>query len=87
MTTCCSRAGSGQCIRFPVDDVRVFARAEARRACAASRMGESDRAISMAILEHVERDAGRARRLSEARQQRSGGLASAEGRRARRTSR
>ncbi len=46
-------AGSGQCIRFPVSDVRVFKGRDSLGVRGIS-MGESDRVISMAILEHVD---------------------------------
>jgi DNA gyrase subunit A len=44
---------SGQCIRFPVTDVRVFAGRNSIGVRGIS-MGEDDRVISMAILGHVE---------------------------------
>ena len=43
----------GQCIRFPVTDVRVFQSRDSQGVRGIS-LGESDRAISMTILEHVE---------------------------------
>jgi len=46
-------ANSGQCIRFPVTDVRVFA-GRASQGVRGISLGEGDRAISMTILEHVE---------------------------------
>lgn len=46
-------ASSGQCIRFPVMDVRVFAGRSSQGVRGIS-MGDGDRAISMTILEHVE---------------------------------
>jgi DNA gyrase subunit A len=46
-------ADSGQCIRFPVSDVRVFAGRSSQGVRGIS-MGDSDRAISMTIIEHVE---------------------------------
>lgn len=46
-------ANSGQCIRFPVSDVRVFAGRNSIGVRGIA-MGEDDRAISMTILEHVE---------------------------------
>jgi DNA gyrase subunit A len=46
-------ADSGQCIRFPVTDVRVFAGRNSVGVRGIS-MGEDDRVISMAILGHVE---------------------------------
>jgi DNA gyrase subunit A len=46
-------ADSGQCIRFPVSDVRVFAGRNSVGVRGIN-MGESDRAISMTILEHVD---------------------------------
>ena len=44
---------SGQCIRFPVMDVRVFAGRNSVGVRGIN-MGETDRAISMTILEHVD---------------------------------
>ncbi len=49
-------ASSGQCIRFPVSDVRVFQSRNSVGVRGIS-MAESDRAISMAIIEHVDADA------------------------------
>ncbi|MEO3385812.1 DNA gyrase subunit A [Mesorhizobium sp. CAU 1741] len=49
-------ADTGQCIRFPVTDVRVFAGRNSVGVRGIS-LGDSDRAISMTILEHVEADA------------------------------
>jgi len=46
-------ASSGQCIRFPVSDVRVFAGRSSQGVRGIS-LGDGDRAISMTILEHVE---------------------------------
>jgi len=46
-------ADSGQCIRFPVTDVRVFKGRDSTGVRGIA-MGEGDRAISMTILEHVE---------------------------------
>jgi DNA gyrase subunit A len=46
-------ANSGQCIRFPVGDVRVFA-GRSSTGVRGIALGESDRAISMTILEHVD---------------------------------
>ncbi len=46
-------ADTGQCIRFSVADVRVFAGRNSIGVRGIA-MGESDRAISMTILEHVE---------------------------------
>ena len=46
-------AGSGQCIRFAVDDVRVFQSRNSVGVRGIS-MGEGDRVISMAIVEHVD---------------------------------
>ncbi|BCH25132.1 DNA gyrase subunit A [Mesorhizobium sp. L-8-3] len=46
-------ADSGQCIRFPVSDVRVFKGRDSLGVRGIS-MGEGDRVISMAILEHVD---------------------------------
>jgi len=47
---------SGRCIRFPVSDVRVFASRNSVGVRGIS-MAESDRAISMTVIEHVEADA------------------------------
>jgi DNA gyrase subunit A len=49
-------ANSGQCIRFRVDDVRVF---QSRNSVGVRgiAMADSDRAISMSIIEHVDADA------------------------------
>ena len=49
-------AASGQCIRFPASDVRVFAGRNSVGVRGIS-MSENDRTISMAILEHVDADA------------------------------
>jgi DNA gyrase subunit A len=46
-------ANSGQCIRFRVDDVRVFMSRNSVGVRGIS-MGENDRAISMSILRHVD---------------------------------
>ncbi|MGB6119774.1 MAG: DNA gyrase C-terminal beta-propeller domain-containing protein, partial [Mesorhizobium sp.] len=46
-------ADSGQCIRFRVDDVRVFA-SRSSQGVRGMTLGAKDRAISMTILEHVE---------------------------------
>src|SRR5690606_27333544 len=46
-------ADSGQCIRFPVVDVRVF-QSRGSQGVRGIHLGEGDRAISMAIIEHVE---------------------------------
>ncbi len=46
-------ADSGQCIRFPVTDVRVFKGRDSTGVRGIA-MGEGDRAISLTILEHVE---------------------------------
>jgi DNA gyrase subunit A len=50
-------AASGQCIRFAVDDVRVFAGRNSVGVRGIN-MTEADRAISMTILEHVDAEAG-----------------------------
>jgi DNA gyrase subunit A len=50
-------ADSGQCIRFPVTGVRVFAGRNSVGVRGMS-LGESDRAISMAVLRHVDASAG-----------------------------
>ncbi|MGP2492223.1 DNA gyrase subunit A [Mesorhizobium sp. PUT5] len=47
---------SGQCIRFPVSDVRVFAGRNSVGVRGIS-MAENDPAISMTVIEHVEADA------------------------------
>lgn len=49
-------ADSGQCIRFPVTDVRVFA-GRSSQGVRGIQLGENDRAISMTIIEHVEASA------------------------------
>lgn len=46
-------ADSGQCIRFEVTDVRVF-QSRGSQGVRGISLGEGDRAISMAIIEHVE---------------------------------
>ncbi|MEZ5781479.1 MAG: DNA gyrase subunit A [Rhizobiaceae bacterium] len=48
-------ADSGQCIRFPVTDVRVF-QSRGSQGVRGISMGSGDRAISMTILEHVNAD-------------------------------
>ena len=48
-------ADSGQCIRFPVTDVRVF-QSRGSQGVRGITMGQGDRAISMTILEHVDAD-------------------------------
>jgi len=50
-------ADSGQCIRFPVGDVRVFA-GRSSVGVRGIAMAPGDRVISMTILEHVDADAG-----------------------------
>ncbi|EHK55320.1 DNA gyrase subunit A [Allomesorhizobium alhagi] len=47
-------ADSGQCIRFPVTDVRVFAGRSSQGVRGIS-LGEGDRAISMSVLRHSNR--------------------------------
>ena len=49
-------ADSGQCIRFAVTDVRVFKGRDSQGVRGIT-LGDSDRAISMTILEHVDADA------------------------------
>ncbi|RST86341.1 DNA gyrase subunit A [Aquibium carbonis] len=49
-------ADSGQCIRFAVSDVRVFA-GRSSQGVRGIALGQGDRAISMTILEHVEASA------------------------------
>ena len=46
-------ASSGLCVRFPVTDVRVF-QSRGSQGVRGIRLGANDRAISMAIIEHVE---------------------------------
>jgi DNA gyrase subunit A len=46
-------AGSGQCIRFSVADVRVF-QSRGSQGVRGIQLGEGDHAISMAIIEHVD---------------------------------
>lgn len=48
-------ANSGQCIRFPVSDVRVFA-GRSSQGVRGINLAEGDSAISMAIIEHVDAD-------------------------------
>ena len=63
-------ADSGQCIRFPVTDVRVFAGRNSVGVRGIS-MGEDDRIISMAILGHVAAEASeRSAYLKRAAQER-----------------
>jgi DNA gyrase subunit A len=50
-------ADSGQCIRFRVSDVRVFA-SRASQGVRGITLGEGDRAISMTVIEHVEASPG-----------------------------
>jgi DNA gyrase subunit A len=70
-------ADSGLCIRFPVSDVRVFA-GRSSQGVRGIRLGDSDRAISMTIIEHVEASpAERAAYLKRAAAERR--AASAEG--------
>jgi DNA gyrase subunit A len=70
-------ASSGQCIRFRVSDVRVF-QSRASVGVRGISMGESDRVISMAIIEHVDAEASeRAAYLKRSVAERR--LASAEG--------
>ncbi len=54
----------GQCIRFPVEDVRVFKGRDSTGVRGIS-LGAEDRVISMAILNAFDVDAGGAGRLSE----------------------
>ena len=56
----------GQCIRFPVTDVRVFA-GRTSMGVRGIALGEGDKVISMAILRHVDASGGRTRGLSQAR--------------------
>ena len=48
---------NGQCIRFPVTDVRVFKGRDSMGVRGIS-LGEGDRVISLAILRHIEADSG-----------------------------
>jgi DNA gyrase subunit A len=66
----------GRCIRFAVDDVRVFAGREST-GVRGIRLPEGDRVISMAILRRVAAEPGRAAGLSPPRQRHArGGRAS-----------
>ncbi|MCO5084102.1 MAG: DNA gyrase subunit A [Rhizobiaceae bacterium] len=49
-------ADRGQCIRFPVTDVRVF-QSRGSQGVRGIMLGDGDRAISMTIIEHVDADA------------------------------
>jgi DNA gyrase subunit A len=49
--------GKGQCIRFPVADVRVFKGRDSMGVRGIA-LGDGDRVISIAILRHVEADSG-----------------------------
>ncbi|MGD9915852.1 MAG: DNA gyrase subunit A [Rhizobiaceae bacterium] len=70
-------ASSGQCIRFQVSDVRVF-QSRGSQGVRGISLGAGERAISMAILEHVEADASeRAAYLKRATAERR--IAGAEG--------
>src|SRR5690606_7706634 len=72
-------ADNGQCIRFPVSDVRVFAGRSSQGVRGIS-LNPGDRAISMAILEHVEADAAeRAAYLKRAAAERRAASAEANG--------
>ncbi len=55
----------GQCIRFPVDDVRVFKGRDSMGVRGIA-LAEGDSVISLAILKIVRRDRRRTRRLSQA---------------------
>ena len=70
-------ASSGQCIRFPVERRARLPEPQLGRRARHQPWPTTDRVISMAILEHVDADAGRARRLSQARRSPSGALAAA----------
>ena len=52
-TTCCSPARGGQCIRFPVADVRVF-QGRTSMGVRGIALAEGDRLISLSILRHVD---------------------------------
>jgi len=71
-------ADSGLCVRFPVTDVRVFM-SRGSQGVHGIRLGDSNRAISMTILEHVEATpAERAAYLSRATAERRSALAEDE---------
>ena len=71
-------ADSGLCVRFPVTDVRVFM-SRGSQGVRGIRLGDSNRAISMTILEHVEATpAERAAYLSRATAERRSALAEDE---------
>jgi DNA gyrase subunit A len=71
-------ADSGLCVRFPVTDVRVFM-SRGSQGVRGIRLGDSNRAISMTILEHVEATpAERAAYLSRATAERRSALADDE---------
>ena len=50
-------SADGQCIRFPVTDVRVFKGRDSMGVRGIA-LGEGDRVISLAILHHIEADSG-----------------------------
>ena len=56
---------SGQCIRFPVTDVRVFEGRELDRRARHQRSATATRVISMAILRHFEATPAERARLSQ----------------------
>ena len=60
-------SAGGQCIRFPVTDVRVF-QGRTSMGVRGIALGEGDKVISLTILRHVDATGGGARRLSQARQ-------------------
>ena len=60
-------SAGGQCIRFPVTDVRVFT-GRTSMGVRGIALDDDDKLISMSILRHVDVTAGGARGLSQARQ-------------------
>ncbi len=60
-------SSGGQCIRFPVTDVRVFT-GRTSMGVRGIALDDDDKLISMSILRHVDGHLGRARGLSQARQ-------------------
>ncbi len=71
-------ADSGLCVRFPVTDVRVFM-SRGSQGVRGIKLGDSNRAISMTILEHVEATpAERAAYLGRATAERRSALADGE---------
>ena len=60
-------SAAGQCIRFAVDDVRVF-QGRTSMGVRGIKLADGDKLISLSILRHVEATRRRACRLSQARQ-------------------